>query len=247
MKYLYYNIIILTILSLFSCNGGGNKNDETVEQDTLTPMIKYLKESDSLEKEKFKKDSLNRLKADTLKKIKAFDNIYFRTNNVHFKDKYFLDNIPFQVGSSSYHKDLLYNFELRTFDPPGIDYEYKNQTINRLISIINIKYKEPKKISKFFKSEPLDRLFQESENNLPKPSDDNNLYINYEWIKGDVRVRLGHKIFYEKSKKSSPNDEYYRKMFIPIIQFQDLKIAKNANKANEDNDMEGIKNDGNKF
>lgn len=50
-----------------------------------------------------------------------------------------------------------------------------------------------------------------------------------------------------KNQKSSPSDEYYRKMFIPIIQFQDLEIAKNANKASENNDMEEIKKDGNKF
>lgn len=240
MKY----TLIIIIFILTSCNKGSNKTEQEVETDTIVELEKYLRESDSLQKAIIEEKIIN---SDTLNRIKAFDNIYFRTTNNDFKDEYLLDNIPFGVKSSTYYNDLLYDFELRTLKIRGIDYEYKNQTMSRLISIIKLKYKNPKKINKFIKSELTDEIFLDEESNIPKPKDNNNLHINYEWKKGDIRVRLGYKIFYKKSENYQQNKGYYRKMFIPVLEFRDLKIAKEANKDRQERDIQEIKNDSEKF
>jgi hypothetical protein len=231
---------LLLYFFFIGCNDH-NKNEKNLENDNVVDAEKLLHNMDSLEHKNRVLAEENRIKSDTLNKIKVFDNIYFRSNNNHFKEEYLIDDIPFQIVSSSYHKELLYDFELRTLYLPGIDFEYKKQTIERVISIINVKYKSPKKINRFLVSEVADRFITINKTDIPKPNDNNNLYIDYEWIKDDIRIRLGYKIIYEKSNNK------YKKMFVPILQFRDLKIAKEAIKEIEESDKQNLKNEANKF
>ena len=228
------------IFFLISCNGS-NKNEKKPENDNVENAEKLLHMMDSIEQKNRILEEENRRKSDTLNKIKVFDNIYFRSNNNHFKKEYLIDNIPFQIVSSSYYKELLYDFELRTLYLPGIDFEYKKQTIDRIILIIKVKYKNPKKINRFSASELGDKFITENKTDIPKPNDNNNLHIDYEWIKGDVRIRLGYKIIYEKSNNK------YKKMLVPVLQFRDLKIAEEAIKESEESEKQNLKNDANKF
>lgn len=232
MKYDSFIKIVAILFILIGCEKS-NKIEQKPEDDDAVNAEKLIQKIDSLEED-------IRRKSDTLKKIKVFDNIYFRSNNNHFKEDYFIDDIPFQLVSSSYHKDLLYDFELRTLYLPGIDYEFKKETIDRIISIIKVKYKNPKKINKFLASEPRDFLSDVNEDNS-KPKDNNNLHIEYEWIKDDIRIRLGYKIIYEKTNRN------FNKLFVPIIYFRDLKIAQEMKNENEKNDRQNLKKDANKF
>ena len=240
MKCLPFIKIVTIIFFLISCNDS-NKNEKKLENDKVVDAEKLLHKMDSLEQKKRILDEENRKKSDTLNKIKVFDNIYFRSNNNHFKKEYLIDDIPFQIVSKSYYKELLYDFELRTLYLPGVDFEYKKQTIERIISIIKVKYESPKKINKFSVAEVLDRLTTINKTDIPKPNDNNNLHIDYEWIKDDIRIRLGYKIIYEKSNSK------YQKMFVPILQFRDLKIAKEATKESEESEKQNLKNEANKF
>jgi hypothetical protein len=215
-------ILLICIIFMYSCGISENESkSETNKSEEVNAelLLELINKDDSINKTTNKSDS------DSSKFVHAFENIYFGDQSPVFESIYYLNEIPYTIGASSYREDNgLYGFKL-------IAQNAYIQSIyptikDELIRVISLKYSSGKKYYEKVDGE-IDRIISRkysNDNGVSQPKDWYDIIYLHKWEKNGIVIKLGYKIDYDDKVETKP-------LFRPILSFLYIPFSKQSKKV----------------